>query len=161
MHKIGYISTQTFGPWGYAFVDYGLDHMVTDGDGEPTKQFIVIMIEKGKETVVTTHEDKRHTYQEGDYVELKEVQGMTEINGAGPFKITKTTKGTFSLELDSTSFSDYTRQGLVENKKVASPMAFHSWEQSFKNPAGSSQYGMLETPDLSKFGRSDQLHIAL
>jgi ubiquitin-activating enzyme E1 len=44
---------------------------------------------------------------------------------------------------------------------MPAPMAFHSWEQSFKNPAGSSQYGMLETPDLSKFGRSDQLHAAL
>jgi ubiquitin-activating enzyme E1 len=107
--KVGYISSQTFGPWGYAFVDYGLEHMVTDGDGEQTKQFIVVMIEKGKDTVVTTHEDKRHTYQEGDYVELREVEGMTEINGAGPFKIIKTTKHTFSLELDSTSFGEYTR----------------------------------------------------
>ena len=40
-------------------------------------------------------------------------------------------------------------------------MEFHSWEQSYQNPAASSQYGMLETPDLSKFGRSDQLHAAL
>jgi len=30
----GYISSQTFGPWGYAFVDYGDAHMVTDADGE-------------------------------------------------------------------------------------------------------------------------------
>lgn len=58
----GYISSQTFGPWGYAFVDYGDNHMVTDADGEQTKNFIVVMIEKGKETVVTTHEDKRHIY---------------------------------------------------------------------------------------------------
>jgi ubiquitin-activating enzyme E1 len=119
------------------------------------------MIEKGKETVVTTHEDKRHTYQEGDYVELREVEGMTEINGAGPFKITKTTKHTFTLEVDSSSFGDYKRQGVCENKKVPKPMAFHSWEKSYKNPAGSSQFGMLETPDLAKFGRSDQLHAAL
>ena len=126
--KVGYISSQTFGPWGYAFVDYGKEHIVTDHDGEQTKQFIVVMIEKGKETVVTTHEDKRHTYQEGDYVELKEVQGMTEINGAGPFKIIKTTKHTFTLELDSSNFGEYTRQGLVENKKVPKPVEFHSWE---------------------------------
>ena len=32
--KVGYISSQTFGPWGYAFVDYGDEHMVTDHDGE-------------------------------------------------------------------------------------------------------------------------------
>jgi ubiquitin-activating enzyme E1 len=157
----GYISSQTFGPWGYAFVDYGKAHMVTDGDGEQTKQFIVVMIEKGKETVVTTHEDKRHTYQEGDYVELREVEGMTEINQTGPYKINKTTKHTFTIECDSTGFGDYKRQGVVENKKVAKPMEFHTWEQSYKNPAGSSQYGMLETPDLAKFGRSDQLHAAL
>ena len=40
-------------------------------------------------------------------------------------------------------------------------VAFHSWAQSFKNPDASSQYGMLETPDLAKFGRSNQLHAAL
>lgn len=32
--KIGYISTQTLGPWGYGFVDFGDEHTVTDHDGE-------------------------------------------------------------------------------------------------------------------------------
>jgi hypothetical protein len=32
--KVGYISTQTFGPLEYAFVDYGAEHMITDHDGE-------------------------------------------------------------------------------------------------------------------------------
>jgi len=40
-------------------------------------------------------------------------------------------------------------------------MPFHPWEVSYKNPVGSSHFGMLETPDLAKFGRSDQLHVAL
>jgi ubiquitin-activating enzyme E1 len=157
----GYISSQTFGPWGYAFVDYGDAHMVTDADGEQTKNFIVVMISKGTETVVTTHEDKRHTYQEGDFVEFREVEGMTELNGTGPYKVIKTTKHTFTLELDSSAFGDYTKQGIVENKKMPKPVQFHAWAESFKNPAGSSQYGMLETPDLAKFGRSEQLHAAL
>jgi ubiquitin-activating enzyme E1 len=105
--------------------------------------------------VVTTHEDKRHIYQEGDYVEFKEVEGMVQINSAGPYKITKTTKHTFTLDLDSTGFGDYTKQGVVENKKVPKPMAFHGWSQSFKNPVASSADGMLAIPDLAKFGRSD------
>jgi len=33
-------------------------------------------------------------------------------------------------------------------------------KQSLHNPVASSQYGMLETPDLRYFGRSDQLHLA-
>jgi ubiquitin-activating enzyme E1 len=32
--KVGYLSTQTLGPWGFAFVDYGKEHIVTDHDGE-------------------------------------------------------------------------------------------------------------------------------
>ena len=32
--NVGYLSTQTFGPWGYAFVDFGPEHMITDHDGE-------------------------------------------------------------------------------------------------------------------------------
>jgi len=60
--KVGYISTATFGPWGYAFVDFGTEHVVTDGDGEQTKQFIVTMIEKGEKTKIFVHEDKRHSY---------------------------------------------------------------------------------------------------
>jgi hypothetical protein len=46
-NKVGYICSEIHGPWGYAFVDYGVDHTITDGDGEATKQFIVTMIEKG------------------------------------------------------------------------------------------------------------------
>jgi len=32
--KVGYISSQTLGPWGYGFVDFGSEHIVTDHDGE-------------------------------------------------------------------------------------------------------------------------------
>ena len=63
---------------------------------------------------------------------------MTEINVKGPFKITATTVYTITLEVDSTSWGDYTRQGVVENKKVPSTMEFHSWEQSYKNPSASA-----------------------
>ena len=119
------------------------------------------MIEKGQQTRVTVHEDKRHIFQEGDYVVFREVEGMTQLNEQKPIKITGTTTFTITLDLDSSSFSDYQRQGVVENQKVPKKVEFHSWAQSYKNPAGSSQYGMLETPDLAKFGRSEQLHAAL
>ena len=58
-------------------MDFGKEHIVTDNDGEATKSFIVTLIEKGAKTKVTLHEDKRHIYQEGDYVVLREVEGMT------------------------------------------------------------------------------------
>ena len=67
------------------------------------------MISKGTTTTVQVHEDRRHIYEEGDYVTFREVEGMTEINDKGPYKILKTTPFTFELELDSTGFGDYSR----------------------------------------------------
>jgi ubiquitin-activating enzyme E1 len=105
----GYIFSHGFGPWGCAFVDYGPKHVVNDHDGEQTKNFIVIMIEKGEQTKVMMHEDKRHIFQEGDYVVFREVEGMTEINEAKPIKVVKTTNHSVTLDLNSTTFSDYSR----------------------------------------------------
>jgi ubiquitin-activating enzyme E1 len=116
--KAGFICSQTLGAMGYAFLDFGKEHVITDHDGEQTRQFIVTDIEKGPSTTVIVHDDKRHTYQEGDYVTFREVEGMTEINNTDPLLIKSTTISGFVLDLDSSAFSDYTRQGIVENVKV-------------------------------------------
>ena len=107
------------------------------------------------------HEDKRHKFQDGDYVKFVEVEGMTELNALPPTKIQVIDGFSFKVEVDATGFSPYVRQGLVENVKVAKKVAYHSLKQSVHNPTASSQYGMLETPDLRFFGRSEQLHMAL
>jgi hypothetical protein len=83
--KIGFISTQIFGPLGYAFVDFGEKHVITDEDGEALKNFMVMMIEKGETTKLTIHDSQNHTIGEQDYVLLKEVEGMTELNGDTPY----------------------------------------------------------------------------
>jgi len=44
---------------------------------------------------------------------------------------------------------------------VPKKVEFKSWSECFQNPASASNFGMLETPDLAKFGRSEQLHAAL
>lgn len=68
-----------------------------------------LTFKKAKKTVCTVHEDKRHIYQEGDFVKLVEVEGMVEINYTEPLKIVATTKDGFTLEHDSTNYSDYAR----------------------------------------------------
>lgn len=59
---------------------------------------------------------------------------MTEINDLKPAKVLKTTPFTFVLELDSTNFSDYTRQGICEDIKVPKEVSFDSFTDSYKNP---------------------------
>ena len=43
---IGFILTENMGLTSYAFLDYGPNFQVNDKDGEATKQFIVVGIEK-------------------------------------------------------------------------------------------------------------------
>jgi len=78
--------------------------------------------------VITVHEDQRHIYQEGDYVVFREVEGMVEINDRKPIKVLSTTPKSFTIDLDSSQFKDYTRQGIVENVKMNKTVQFHSWD---------------------------------
>jgi len=66
---------ETLGPMCYAFLDYG-DHNVFDKDGLQTKNFIVSNITQDANPTVTVHEDKRHSFEDGDFVEFREVEGM-------------------------------------------------------------------------------------
>lgn len=87
---------------------------------------------------------------------------MPQINGREPIEIVNV-KGPFSfqLNLDTTNWPLYTRQGLVENIKVTKMAKYHTLAQSYLNPVASSAYGMLDTPDLRNWGRSEHLHMAL
>jgi ubiquitin-activating enzyme E1 len=123
-HGIGFIMTQTHGPSGYAFVDYGQDFVVTDADGEETKSFIVVNVTQTDPCIVTVHEDKRHKFQDGDYVKFTEVQGMTELNTLEPTKITVIDGYSFKVHVDATKFKAYTRQGIVQNVKVPQKIQF-------------------------------------
>jgi hypothetical protein len=42
------------------------------------------------------------------------------------------------VEVDATEFTDYTREGQVENIKVPKKVSYHSLKQSILNPVASS-----------------------
>jgi ubiquitin-activating enzyme E1 len=49
---------------------------------------MVVSISNEEKATVMVHEDKRHSYEEGDYVTFQEVEGLKpEINGSQPIKI--------------------------------------------------------------------------
>jgi ubiquitin-activating enzyme E1 len=124
--NIGYILSTSFGPSGFAFVDYGNEFIVTDADGEETKSFIVVNATNTNPCIITVHEDKRHKFQDGDYVKFSEIEGMTELNSLPPTKVNVIDGFSFKLEVDATGFAPYSREGLVENIKVPKKISFHS-----------------------------------
>jgi len=64
---------------GYAFLDYGDSHTVTDANGSQTQQYIIDSITNEEHAVVILNsgDKKRHSFSEGDFVKFSEVEGMT------------------------------------------------------------------------------------
>jgi ubiquitin-activating enzyme E1 len=153
---IGFISAESWGAAGYCFVDYGQDFIVQDKNGEESRSFIVANITQEGAGVVTVHEDKRHTFEDGDFVTFHEVQGMTQLNESEPRKVTSLSPFSFSIE-DTTGYGAYSREGIVEQVKMPFKLSFKSWTESNLDPVVTDP---LHVPDLGKFGRSEQLHIA-
>jgi len=131
----GFILAETLGVAGYTFVDFGDAHVMFDKDGEPTKQYIVTSVNKNEknELVVTVHEDKRHSFQDGDWLKFTEIEGMTQLNyveraegGAEThlFKIKDCKAYQFTVECDATNFGDYERQGICEDVKTPHEIKF-------------------------------------
>jgi hypothetical protein len=46
---VGFILSETLGLAGYAFVDYGINHVVSDPNGEKTQSFMVSNITQDEE----------------------------------------------------------------------------------------------------------------
>jgi ubiquitin-activating enzyme E1 len=77
---IGFIYTGSLGLYGYGFVDFSDKHMVGDKNGEECRNAIVVGISQDAQGLVCVHEDKRHGFEDDDWVTFSEVQGMTEVN---------------------------------------------------------------------------------
>lgn len=59
---------------------------------------------------MNVHEDKRHSFQEGDYVKFSEVEGMIELNDREPIQIINVKGGfSFQLNIDASKFGAYQR----------------------------------------------------
>jgi hypothetical protein len=61
---------------------------------------MVTSVSQDEQATVMVHEDKRHSYQEGDHVKFVEVEGMDSLNKlSGPVEITRVI-GPFSFKID-------------------------------------------------------------
>lgn len=128
---IGFISCENWGALGYIFTDFGPDFIVYDKTGEENKSYYISNITKENPGIVSVHE--RHFLQDGDFVVFKEVQGMEEINNTPPRPVRVLTQNSFSIE-DTTGYSVYQREGIVEHFKIPERVCFKSLESNYAKP---------------------------
>lgn len=156
---IGFIFGGCLGLYGFTFVDFGQKFSCFDPTGEEVKQAIVAAITNDSPGQVTTHEEKRHGFVDGDYVRFKEVEGMSEVNN-NQYQIKVLSPFAFTIDADTTNFGKYVRNGLAEQVKVPVTVTFKGLEESLQAPLG-TDLPPFENPDLEKWGRPEHLHIAL
>lgn len=154
----GFITADCYGLAGRVFVDFGDSFVCRDADGEEPKSAIVAAVTQDSPGAVHTHNDRRHGFQDGDWVTFREVQGMTQLNDSKPRQIKVIAPYSFTIE-DTTGYSQYQREGIVSQVKVPHTVKFISYAQSCLQPTPPGGAD-LAVPDLAKFGRSEQLHIA-
>ncbi len=112
---IGFISAGVLGLYANCFVDFGESHQINDKDGQAVKISLVSHIDSKEENPeITTLEAHPHDLSQGDFIKLNEVKGMTELNGAGPFKVTKVnTPFNFTIECNTKAMSKFESGGFV------------------------------------------------
>lgn len=171
---IGFICSDSWGGFGYVFVDMGPEFITYDRIGDENKSYFISNITKENPGIVSVYD--RHYLQDGNYVVFKEVQGMEEINNTPPRPVRVVTPYSFSIE-DTTGYSAYQKEGIVEHFKIPEKLKFKSLELNLSNPSLGSesikkagQYHICtkamfeyqkttgELPDLNNEDKAEQLY---
>ena len=159
--KTGFVFALTLGLYGWVFVDFGNDFIVEDTNGEENEEIFIDHIQNSTEPIVKIVNWQKHKFNDRSLVKFKNVEGMTEINTTDPIAISVIDGYSFKLKLDTTSFSEYTREGIVSEVKVPKKHKFNSLRQALIKPLESSPDQCFITPDLGFFDRPGVLHIAM
>lgn len=83
-----FVSASTAGLFSSVFCDFGDKFLCVDTNGEQTLQGMLVGIDQDKEAMVTTLDESRHGLEDGDFVTFSEIEGMEELNGCAPRRVT-------------------------------------------------------------------------
>ncbi|VDK87878.1 unnamed protein product [Dibothriocephalus latus] len=150
-NSIKLIAAKTCGLFGQIFCDFGEEFVVTDGTGEEPHSVLIQSVDRAKDGVVVCLDDNRHGFFDDSYVTFSEVQGMTELNGCEPRKITVIGPHAFSIG-DTSGFSEYKCGGVCTEVKMPQKFHFNDYSTAFITPE-------FLISDFAKYDRPGQLHI--
>ncbi|PVG03605.1 putative UBA1-ubiquitin-protein ligase, E1-like enzyme [Serendipita vermifera] len=151
-NDVHFIAAETRGLFGSVFNDFGPEFTSVDPTGEQPLNGMIAEIEQGQTTIVTCLDETRHGLEDDDFVTFSEIQGMTELNGCEPMKVT--VKGPYTFEIGDTSkFGSYVRGGLFTQVKMPKIIRFKSLSESLKDPEHfMTDFGKWDRPTSLHFG---------
>ncbi|TFK74422.1 ubiquitin activating enzyme [Pluteus cervinus] len=151
-HKNGvhFVSAETRGLFGSVFNDFGPKFTCHDPTGETPLTGMIVSVAKDSEGLVTCLDETRHGLEDGDYVTFTEVQGMEQLNGCAPRKVSVKGPYTFTIG-DTQNLSDYTAGGIFTQVKMPKTIKFKPLRESLQEPE-------FFFTDFAKFDRPATLH---
>jgi len=147
---VHFIAAETRGLFGSVFNDFGAKFACVDPTGEQPLSGMIVSVEKDVEGLVTCLDETRHGLEDGDFVTFSEVQGMTELNGCEPRKVS--VKGPYTFTIGDTSgLGTYKAGGIFTQVKMPKIVDFKPLRESLQSPE-------LFITDFAKFDRPAILH---
>jgi len=153
-HGIALIIADTRGLFAQVFNDFGEKFVVFDTNGEQPISTMVASITHDNDGVVAAQDETRHGLEDGDYVTFSEIEGMTELNGCEPKKITVAGPYTFKIG-DTSSYGQYVKGGIATQVKMPKEISFQSYKDAIADPTE-----LFVLTDFAKFDRPAQMHLA-
>ena len=151
---IAFIRADTRGLFAQVFCDFGPDFVVNDVDGEEPQVGIVSSISNSGPALVTCVEEERLEFQDGELVQFREVEGMSELNDGKPRRVKNVKAYSFELEEDTTNLKKYISGGLVTKVKEPKTLSFRPLADCMADP------GDFLLCDFAKLERPALLHVA-
>ncbi|XP_060772595.1 ubiquitin-like modifier-activating enzyme 6 isoform X1 [Neoarius graeffei] len=149
---IKFISCDVLGICSRVFCDFGESFEVSDPTGEEPKELFIQNISQENPGVVTCMDGRMHGLQTGQSVCFREINGMTELNGA-THQITVVSPYSFAI-CDTSSFQPYLHGGIFRTVKTPKTYNFGTMEQQLHDP-------QLLIPDFSKPEAPLQIHVTM
>ncbi|KAG5729708.1 Ubiquitin-activating enzyme E1 1, partial [Termitomyces sp. T112] len=147
---VHFIAAETRGLFGAVFNDFGPKFTCVDPTGEQPLTGMIVSVEQDSEGLVTCLDETRHGLEDGNYVTFTEVQGMTELNGCEPRKVTVKGPYTFTIG-DTSNLGNYKSGGIFTQVKMPKSIEFKSLRESLITPE-------FFVTDFGKFDRPATLH---
>ncbi|XP_068606658.1 ubiquitin-like modifier-activating enzyme 6 [Brachionichthys hirsutus] len=149
---IRFIGCDAYGICARVFCDFGDEFEVSDPTGEEPKEIFIQTISQGNPGVVTCMDNQPHGLQTGQSVVLREVNGMTELNGTVQ-QVAVVSPHSFSIG-DTFQLQPYVHGGFFALVKTPKTFRFETIETQLHDP-------VVLTPDLSKPEAPLQIHAAM
>ena len=160
-NNIGFIYTGNLGLIGFAFIDFGKKHIITNENGNENVFYYINSIIKKEKTYEISIDNRNNTMlslNDNDYVKFKGIKGLDELNNNIPKKIKIISPNIFSIENNDNNKNKYINGGIVEEVKMPIELNYLSLKEQFYNPYKNETQII---PDKSKINENELIHCGI